>query len=124
MNRYERDFNRSGAGRQDYDRQMRNSGGGQYGGDFERGGRPARGYDRGYNAGGGRGVNEQRNQRGFHQGRAAPWYANPGRSMAEDFGDFSGRGRYGGYWGATDLRPMMANPDAAMRRQPRRNRND
>jgi hypothetical protein len=124
MNRYERDFRRPQSSGRGYDQDMRGSSGERFGGSGRggefRGGRSGggSGYDRGFRGAaqaGGRDFRDR--ERG-----AAPWYPNPGRGMAEGFGDFSGRGRYGGYWGAADLRPMMANPDAEMRRNSERGR--
>jgi hypothetical protein len=121
MNRYERDYRRPRGSGRGYDHDLGGSRGDWHsgsgrGGEFRgdrSGSRQGGGYDRGYrgtgqNAGGGQFRDRQRG--------AAPWYPNPDRGLTEGFGDFSGRGRYGGFWGATDLRPMMADPDAEMRR--------
>jgi hypothetical protein len=103
----------------------RRSGMNRYGRDYDRGMRGGQGYDRGYASSGNRRDEAPRSRGGgFPRDRAVPWYAHPDRSMTEGFGDFSGRGRYGGFWGATDLRPMMAGRDVEMRRRVRRTRYD
>jgi hypothetical protein len=116
MSRYAREYGRPGSAGRDRQR-------GRYAGDFGGGDRQraGRGYDRGFAASRQARPNELPNRYRSERG-AAPWYPNPDRGLDEGFGDFSGRGRYGGYWGATDLRPMMAGYDAEMRRTQRRRR--
>ncbi len=55
-----------------------------------------RGYDLGYGAGG-----------GARAARREHW-SDPSRDLAEGYGDYGSRGRYGGYYGAWDTLPLRA----------------
>jgi len=121
MSRYSRDIEARGSRGGRFDSGAGGRSGGRGGEASARGGGGRSGYDRGFADVRGRSPQGASN-REQERGRDAYWYPNPNRRPTEGFGDFSSRGRFGGYRGASDLRPMMAGYDAEMRRGPGRGR--
>jgi hypothetical protein len=123
MNRYDRD--RFGAQRRGnrYDEGPgARPGGGQISGG------PRGRYDAGMRGDGrrrgGYGEAYRGRPRDLRAGDRTLWGTDPAKEMTRGYSDFSPHGRFGGYYGAWDLRPMMAGYDAEMSAGRRRGRSE